>query len=76
MLSSGLLVFMVHLLFEPAIAAITYANIDTNLALMKAGEHADKVLTSGTQMFIVTMGGTGATLVGSIHVHVAMSIKT
>ena len=30
---------------------------------MKAGEHADKVLTSGTQMFIVTMGGTGATLV-------------
>ena len=48
---------------EPAIAAITYANIDTNLALMKAGEHADKVLTSGTQMFIVTMGGTGATLV-------------
>ena len=25
--------------------------------------HADKILTSGTQMFIVTMGGTGATLV-------------
>lgn len=48
---------------EPAIAAITYANIDNNLALMKAGEHADKILTSGTQMFIVTMGGTGATLI-------------
>lgn len=48
---------------EPAIAAITYANIDANLASMKAGEHADKILTSGTQMFIVTMGGTGATLV-------------
>ena len=48
---------------EPAIAAITYANIDVNLQLMQAGQHADKVLTSGTQMFIVTMGGTGATLV-------------
>ncbi|KAJ86939.1 lactose-specific PTS transporter subunit EIIC [Enterococcus faecalis] len=48
---------------EPAIAAITYANVDANLALMKAGEHADKIFTSGTQMFIVTMGGTGATLV-------------
>lgn len=48
---------------EPAIAAITYANIDVNLQLLQAGEHADKILTSGTQMFIVTMGGTGATLV-------------
>ena len=48
---------------EPAIAAITYANIDVNLNLLRAGEHADKILTSGTQMFVVTMGGTGATLV-------------
>lgn len=48
---------------EPAIAAITYANIETNLQLLQAGQHADKILTSGTQMFIVTMGGTGATLV-------------
>ncbi len=48
---------------EPAIAAITYANAETNLQLLQAGMHADKVLTSGTQMFIVTMGGTGATLV-------------
>lgn len=30
---------------------------------MQAGEHADKVITSGTQMFIVTLGGTGATLI-------------
>lgn len=30
---------------------------------MQAGQHADKVITAGTQMFIVTMGGTGATLV-------------
>ncbi len=48
---------------EPAIAAITYANIETNFQLLQAGEHANKILTSGTQMFIVTMGGTGATLV-------------
>lgn len=48
---------------EPAIAAILYANVDTNFALVSAGEHADKIITSGTQMFIVTMGGTGATLV-------------
>ena len=48
---------------EPAIAAITYANIETNVQLLQAGQHADKILTSGTQMFIVTMGGTGATLV-------------
>lgn len=48
---------------EPAIAAITYANVETNYHLLQAGQHADKVITSGTQMFIVTMGGTGATLV-------------
>ena len=48
---------------EPAIAAITYANIETNFQLLQSGQHADKILTSGTQMFIVTMGGTGATLV-------------
>lgn len=44
---------------EPAIAAITYANAEVNLNLLQQGMHADK----GTQMFIVTMGGTGATLV-------------
>jgi len=48
---------------EPAIAVVTYANIDANLNLMRAGQHADKILTSGTHMFIVTMGGTGATLI-------------
>lgn len=48
---------------EPAIAAITYANAEVNLNLLQQGMHADKILTSGTQMFIVTMGGTGATLV-------------
>lgn len=48
---------------EPAIAAITYANAETNLQLLQVGEHADKIITSGTQFFIVTMGGSGATLV-------------
>lgn len=48
---------------EPAIAAVLYSNAEVNLGLMQAGEHADKVITSGTQMFIATMGGTGATLV-------------
>ncbi|HEW2776493.1 TPA: PTS transporter subunit EIIC [Streptococcus pneumoniae] len=48
---------------EPAIAAITYANAEVNLNLLQQGMHADKILTSGTQTFIVTMGGTGATLV-------------
>lgn len=48
---------------EPAIAAITYANAEVNLNLLQQGMHADKILTSGTQMFIVTMSGTGATLV-------------
>lgn len=48
---------------EPAIAAITYANLETNLNLIQSGEHADKIITPGTQMFVATMGGTGATLV-------------
>ncbi|EMB75172.1 PTS system, lactose-specific enzyme IIBC (EIIBC-LAC) [Streptococcus mutans 15VF2] len=48
---------------EPAIAAITYSNVELNAHLIHASQHADKVITSGTQMFIVTMGGTGATLV-------------
>lgn len=48
---------------EPAIAAVLYTNAEVNLRLIQAGQHADKVITAGTQMFIVTMGGTGATLV-------------
>ena len=43
--------------------AITYANLEANLHLIQAGEHANNVITPGTQMFVVTMGGTGATLV-------------
>lgn len=48
---------------EPAIAAIIYANVETNLQLFKAGEHVSNVLTVGLGNFVGTMGGTGATLV-------------
>lgn len=48
---------------EPAIAAIIYANVETNLQLFNTGEQASKVLTVGLGNFVGTMGGTGATLV-------------
>ncbi|HEV0742853.1 TPA: PTS transporter subunit EIIC [Streptococcus pneumoniae] len=48
---------------EPLIVAISYANIETNVQLVQAGMHADKILNPVTQTFVVTMGGTGATLV-------------
>lgn len=48
---------------EPAIAAIIYANVATNLQLHNAGEQASNVLTVGLGNFVGTMGGTGATLV-------------
>ena len=48
---------------EPAIAAIIYANVETNLQLFNSGEQASKVLTVGLGNFVGTMGGTGATLV-------------
>lgn len=51
------------LLLNQRLQRITYANLETNLHLIQAGEHADKVITPGTQMFVATMGGTGATLV-------------
>lgn len=48
---------------EPAIAAITYANLDANLQLFQDGAQAEHVLTPGLQMFVATLGGTGATLI-------------
>lgn len=48
---------------EPLIVAISYANIEANVQLVQAGIHADKILNPVTQTFVVTMGGTGATLV-------------
>lgn len=48
---------------EPLIVAISYANIEANVQLVQAGMHADKILNPVTQTFVVTMSGTGATLV-------------
>ena len=48
---------------EPAISAVAFINLDANLKLFQAGQHANQIITPGTQMFIATMGGTGATLV-------------
>ncbi len=48
---------------EPAVAAIYYINIDFNLQLANAGQHAANILTPGVQQFVATLGGTGATLV-------------
>lgn len=48
---------------EPAIVAVIYSNVEANLQLAKAGEHASNVLTAGLGNFAGTMGGTGATLV-------------
>ena len=48
---------------EPAIAAIIYANVDSNLQMFTSGQHASKVLTVGLGNFVGTMGGTGATLI-------------
>ncbi|VQF51787.1 PTS system lactose-specific transporter subunit IIBC [Streptococcus pneumoniae] len=48
---------------EPLIVAISYANIEANVQLVQAGMHADKILNPVTQTFVVTMGGTGTTLV-------------
>lgn len=48
---------------EPAVISIYYLNIESNLALAEAGEHAANILTPGAQQFVATLGGTGATLV-------------
>ena len=48
---------------EPAVSAIMFVNLDMNLELYQAGEHASHALTPGIQYFVATMGGTGATLV-------------
>ena len=48
---------------EPAVSAIMFVNLDMNLELLQAGEHASHALTPGIQYFVATMGGTGATLV-------------
>lgn len=48
---------------EPAISAALISNLELNMAMYQAGEHATAVLTKPLQDFVVAMGGTGATLV-------------
>ncbi|NEW63233.1 PTS lactose transporter subunit IIBC [Granulicatella sp. zg-ZJ] len=48
---------------EPAVAALMYINVDANLKLFQSGAHATNIVTPGLQMFVATMGGTGATFV-------------
>lgn len=48
---------------EPAISAIAFANLEANLQLVQAGQQATNLVTPGAQMFVVTMGGTGATFI-------------
>jgi PTS system lactose-specific IIC component len=50
---------------EPAVTAIYLANVEANLTAWKSGNitSANHVLAQGTQYFVATLGGTGATLV-------------
>ena len=48
---------------EPAVAAIYLTNVEVNFQMFSKGEHAVKVLSQGSQYFVATLGGTGATLV-------------
>lgn len=48
---------------EPAVAAIYYVNIASNLDAYSSGNHAANILTPGVQQFVATLGGTGATFV-------------
>lgn len=48
---------------EPATSAIIYANLESNLQAFQAGGQASHIITPGTQQFVATFGGTGATFV-------------
>ncbi|APX72969.1 lactose/cellobiose PTS transporter subunit IIB [Companilactobacillus allii] len=48
---------------EPAVTAIYLSNVEANLKMFQTGGHATDVLAQGTQYFVATLGGTGATLV-------------
>ncbi|MGL5043010.1 MAG: PTS transporter subunit EIIC [Culicoidibacterales bacterium] len=48
---------------EPAVSAIYLTNVAVNLELFQKGEQATNVLSQGTQYFVATLGGTGATLI-------------
>ncbi|MDO4466238.1 MAG: PTS transporter subunit EIIC [Bacillota bacterium] len=48
---------------EPAVSAIYITNVEMNLLASQQGLHAGNVLSQGTQYFVATLGGTGATLI-------------
>ena len=48
---------------EPAVEVALLAGMTENLAAFQAGMHANHALSLDLQFFVVTMGGTGATLV-------------
>ena len=48
---------------EPAVTAIYLTNVEANLHAFQAGAHATNILAQGTQYFVATIGGTGATLI-------------
>ena len=48
---------------EPAVEVALLAGMTENLAAFQAGMHANHALSLDLQYFVVTMGGTGATLV-------------
>lgn len=48
---------------EPAVSAVYIANVEANFMMFQAGEHATNILSQGSQYFVATLGGTGATLV-------------
>ena len=48
---------------EPAVSAIYLTNVEFNFLMFSKGEHASKTLSQGSQYFVATLGGTGATLV-------------
>ena len=48
---------------EPAVEVALLAGMTENLAAYQAGLHANHALSLGLQYFVVTMGGTGATLI-------------
>ncbi|MFL2096422.1 PTS lactose transporter subunit IIBC [Marinilactibacillus psychrotolerans] len=48
---------------RPATSAVEYLNIDINIQTHLAGGRATKLLTDPARAFVMTLGGTGATLV-------------
>ena len=57
---------------EPAIAAITYSNVELNAHLIHAGQHADKVITLRNSDVYCNYGWYWCNISCSFHVHMVM----